>query len=171
LLRAWRSNNTKYKQYSQSDPWTLAQWNRAKPYQRALYRFAFSPLGFLCVLPVPTFVVLHRIMSKWYELVWQSVYVAVVWYMGGLKFDMLSNVFAMVSGWPCCLPCCESLLLCRGVASLTPCASHSRRHLASSCSTANTRSRSVACGAGNCWLLLRCRGSCAVRGCCVRRGG
>ena len=81
LSPASLSNNLKYAQFSQSNPWTMEMWNKAPGWQRALYRFAFTPLGFLMVLPFATFGVLHRIVSRWYEHVTDIIFCATMWYV------------------------------------------------------------------------------------------
>ena len=81
LLACLCSNNTKYVQFSQSSPWTMEQWQKASAWQRALYRFAFTPLGFILVLPFSTFVILHRFVARWYEHVLDVAFWVIMWYV------------------------------------------------------------------------------------------
>ncbi|MDR3739950.1 MAG: hypothetical protein P4L40_13135 [Terracidiphilus sp.] len=69
-----RSNNTKYDQYSQSDPWTLRAYTAASPLQRFMYRAVYSPFAFLVVMPFITFIVLFSYKAKWYENALSAAY-------------------------------------------------------------------------------------------------
>lgn len=88
------SNNLKYPQLSQSSPWTLEQFNNAPQWKKTLYRFSYTPFGFLCVLPVTVFGILHRFVSKWYEHVIDFAYLGLIWYTDSLSFEWWSFVLA-----------------------------------------------------------------------------
>ncbi len=57
----------------------MEQWNKAPKWQRAMYRFAFTPLGFTMVVPFATFGVLHRFVSRWYEHVVDVIFWVFFW--------------------------------------------------------------------------------------------
>ena len=59
----------------------MEQWKSAAGWQRALYRFAFTPIGFTLVVPFSTFAVLHRFVSRWYEIVLDVIFWAIMWYV------------------------------------------------------------------------------------------
>ena len=74
-----RSNNTKYDQYSQSNPWTLAKYNQATPYQKMMYRLVYTPFAFLCVIPSLTFIGFFSTMARWFENVLSLIVFYFVW--------------------------------------------------------------------------------------------
>lgn len=93
------SNNLKYMQFSQSNPWTMEQWSKAPKWQRAMYRFAFTPLGFTMVVPFATFGVLHRFVSRWYEHVVDLIFWVFFWQIGLLSFEFWTFVASGIFGF------------------------------------------------------------------------
>jgi omega-6 fatty acid desaturase (delta-12 desaturase) len=88
------SNNLKYPQLSQSNPWTLEQYNMAAPWKRRVYKATFAPFGFLLVAPTLLFGFAFRFMARWYEHLGDAVYFFFVWYTGSWAFEAWTFVLA-----------------------------------------------------------------------------
>jgi len=93
------SNNTKYDQYSQSNPWTLAAYNKATSFEKFMYRATYTPLAFLFVMPFLTFGVFFSYMARWYENLLNIIYFYFVWQYDVLGVEVLSWMIAAGSGF------------------------------------------------------------------------
>jgi acyl-lipid omega-6 desaturase (Delta-12 desaturase) len=84
------SNNTKYDQYSQSNPWTLKAYNSASPFQKFLYKATYTPLAFLFVMPWITFGLMFSIKARWWENALNAVYFYFAWQYEILTVEAIS---------------------------------------------------------------------------------
>lgn len=99
LLFRPRSNNTRYDQYSQSNPWTLAAYEKASRLEKLMYKLAYTPFAFLLVMPFLTFIVFFSIKAKWYENALNVAYMVFAWRMGILVPEALSFMIAAGLGF------------------------------------------------------------------------
>jgi len=95
------SNNLERKQYSQTAPWTVQQYQKAPIWIQWLYSILYSPLGVLFLAPFFFFYILQRFVGKWYEQALTCLYFALLYYWGGwakVLFDIGTGFFAGLLG-------------------------------------------------------------------------
>jgi omega-6 fatty acid desaturase (delta-12 desaturase) len=92
------SNNDDKKQYSQTAPWSLEQFNKASRWQRIGYSLIYGKFTLVSTTPILYFAIVQRFLSTAVENIWFIVYWISVYKSGLLPFQAAGVFLAAIIG-------------------------------------------------------------------------